>query len=354
MNNNIPVRGHCAQILSVLILIFCICFVPNTAHAQSIQVYIFAGQSNMLGRGLTSELAEELRAEQDSLYSYVLSSANGAYRAESDGLENLRPSAFYNTFGPEVTYGDMADPDLLIKYAYGGTSLFADWNPDAPAIGLQIYPAFISHVQGVLSALDDYVIAGMFWQQGEADAGNLNNANAYGSRLQSFIQSVRTDLNSPDMGFYIGGLSAEASPAFTSELRLEQMSVAVADPDTYFIETTGLEMQSDYLHFDSLGQMQLGYRYADALRRSLYPSDRNMDGFVGLDDLDEVLTHWGQPTTPDSLADVNGDGFVGLDDIDVILGNWNNQSGAVAVTPEPSTLAGAVPLLLFFLEHRRR
>ena len=71
--------------------------------------------------------------------------------------------------------------------------------------------------------------------------------------------------------------------------------------------------------------------------------DLNGDGFVGLDDLDIVLTHWNQNVDADvwRVGDVTGDGYVGLDDLDVVLNNWNAGTPPTidtrATIPEPST-----------------
>ncbi len=71
--------------------------------------------------------------------------------------------------------------------------------------------------------------------------------------------------------------------------------------------------------------------------------DLNGDGFVGLDDLDIVLSAWNQNVTAGDWAagDPSGDGYVGLDDIDFVLGNWNagTPAGASAAIPEPASVA---------------
>ncbi len=69
------------------------------------------------------------------------------------------------------------------------------------------------------------------------------------------------------------------------------------------------------------------------------PGDLNSDGFVGLDDLDIILTNWNQTIPPgDLLADPSGDGFVGLDDLDIVLNNWNAGTPPRSISiPEPMT-----------------
>ena len=70
--------------------------------------------------------------------------------------------------------------------------------------------------------------------------------------------------------------------------------------------------------------------------------DLNLDGFVGVDDLNIVLVNWNQNVTNGSLSmgDPTGDGFVGVDDLNIVLVNWNNGTPpAGAAVPEPASLA---------------
>ena len=78
---------------------------------------------------------------------------------------------------------------------------------------------------------------------------------------------------------------------------------------------------------------------------SLLDGDLNGDGFVGLDDLDIVLSNWNQSVTAgdSSQGDPSGDGFVGLDDLDVVLSNWN----AGAPPSESSNIPEPMSLVLF-------
>jgi endonuclease I len=69
--------------------------------------------------------------------------------------------------------------------------------------------------------------------------------------------------------------------------------------------------------------------------------DLDGDGFVGINDLNIVLSNWNQNVPPaNPQADPSGDGFVGIDDLNEVLGNWNagTPPGSAAV-PEPGTIA---------------
>jgi glucose/arabinose dehydrogenase len=91
--------------------------------------------------------------------------------------------------------------------------------------------------------------------------------------------------------------------------------------------------------------------------------DLNADGFVGISDLNVVLSNWNQavPVGDRSRGDIagNGDGFVGIDDLNVLLSNWNAGSPPLsvsdnAVVPEPGALGGVTLSISIWLLQRRR
>lgn len=80
--------------------------------------------------------------------------------------------------------------------------------------------------------------------------------------------------------------------------------------------------------------------------------DMDNDGFVGINDLNIVLSAWNQNVSAGVwlLGDSSGDGFVGIDDLNTVLGNWNTGTAPAGITaPEPTSLgvllAGTVTLL---------
>ncbi len=71
--------------------------------------------------------------------------------------------------------------------------------------------------------------------------------------------------------------------------------------------------------------------------------DLDSGGFVGITDLNIVLSNWNHSIPPGnpSLGDPSGDGFVGIADLNLVLGNWNTGSPPTSDNslPEPSALA---------------
>jgi PEP-CTERM motif len=76
--------------------------------------------------------------------------------------------------------------------------------------------------------------------------------------------------------------------------------------------------------------------------------DLDADGFVGITDLNIVLSNWNQSVPPGdpSAGDPSADGFVGIEDLNTVLGNWNVGTPpppgvppeVLSTAPEPGTL----------------
>ncbi len=78
----------------------------------------------------------------------------------------------------------------------------------------------------------------------------------------------------------------------------------------------------------------------DALYLYELVGDLDGDGFVGITDLNVVLSNWNQFVPPgDPAADPSGDGFIGIEDLNIVLGNWNAGTlPPTSAVPEPATL----------------
>lgn len=78
-----------------------------------------------------------------------------------------------------------------------------------------------------------------------------------------------------------------------------------------------------------------------SLIQSTLIGDLDGDGFVGITDLNLILSGWNQNVPPaNANADPSGDGFIGIEDLNVVLGNWNAGTAppADAVIPEPGSV----------------
>ena len=93
--------------------------------------------------------------------------------------------------------------------------------------------------------------------------------------------------------------------------------------------------------------------------RGTVMEDLNLDGFIGIGDLNIVLGNWNQTVNvgDTSLGDPSGDGFVGIDDLNMILGNWNAGTPPpgqpIPQVPEPASLVLMLPAAVWMQAIRR-
>jgi hypothetical protein len=109
-----------------------------------------------------------------------------------------------------------------------------------------------------------YQITGMLWTQGESDAGRTTAQ--YEADLNEFIADVRANYGA-NLPFFISRL-ADTQTAINAtglaNIRAAQANVATADPYAFLVDTDGMQMKSDNLHFDTTGQQQLGTAFGQA------------------------------------------------------------------------------------------
>lgn len=228
-------------------------------------------------------------------------------------------------FGPELAFGrELAalypdDQCLLIKFAVGGTDLFALWTtptgpngefPDGGPLWIQL-KQHIDDARADLAAMGyEHQIDGFLWMQGESDADKQYRANAYNSKLTNFIASMREHTGRADMPFVLGRIRNAGQP-HAQKVRDAQVAVADADPNTCWFDTDDLPWLQDGIHYDEPSMLILGQRFADKLHGFLPPlGDVNRDGRADVDDLYE----WTQ-----GPVDLNCDGVANQADMDIVI-----------------------------------
>ncbi len=95
---------------------------------------------------------------------------------------------------------------------------------------------------------------------------------------------------------------------------------------------------------DTIGEARLHIRML---------GDANQDGYVGINDLNAVLNHWGRdvPDGVTQFGDLDCDGYVGIADLNAVLGSWNlDVRPEDHVVPEPlSAVAFGLSGLVLFV-----
>jgi hypothetical protein len=275
-------------------LLIALLLAPLTARSadndtKTLRVFIFAGQSNMVGTH--SKVADIQRfpafagldkPQTNVLFSYKLGREQ---MQTSDGWIAMQPTGDY--FGPELSFArrvsqNIEAPIAIIKVASGGTTLGKDWNPDMPD-GFKLYPLALEHVRASLAELDRkkvaYRIEGFMWHQGENDMFDKAFKPIYAQNLKNFIACWRRDLKLPNLRFYIGELCTKTIWGMDNRdnmlaIRTAQKAVTAADPLTEYIPTShdAVEIGGDaglHYHYGTLGQLEHGVNHADAYLRTI-------------------------------------------------------------------------------------
>ena len=261
----------------------------QAADDSTVRVFIFAGQSNMVGSDSKVKdiknfpLYAGLEQPQEGVrFSYSIGREN---KTNSDGWVALEP--VNNTVGPELSFARRVTqaidaPVAIIKCAAGGTHLGGDWNPDEP-IGFKMYPLALKLVRDSLAELERqgvrYRLEGFMWHQGENDMFNEDYMKNYGPNLKNYLAKWRRDLKSPKLKFYIGELCTKTIWGMDLRPRMYaisrgQRAVTEVDPLAEYVPTShvGVEIGHPvglHYHYGTLGQLQHGDNYAAAYLRSL-------------------------------------------------------------------------------------
>lgn len=231
--------------------------VDPPATSGKLKVFILAGQSNMVAYGSVENGRDpnnlygpaiagglgslrNMLNENPKKYGYLADPANPTaggnpgwltrsdvwvtYWGESNG-ENRRGILDANFgagggqgyTGPEYGFGlvtgsQLSEQVLIIKYAFGGKSLIADFRP--PSSGGTVgpyYTGMVARTRQVLANLatyfpayngQGYEIAGFGWHQGWNDIGEATDV--YETNLTNLIKDVRTEFGVPNMPVAIG------------------------------------------------------------------------------------------------------------------------------------------------------
>jgi hypothetical protein len=262
---------------------------PADADTNTLRVFIFAGQSNMVGSDSHAKdidrfppFAGLAQPQNAVLFSYHLGREE---KRTSQGWVALQPVD--GVVGPELSFArrvaaETQAPIAIIKCAAGGTTLGGDWNPDEPT-GFKLYPLALQWIQSSLAELDRrkiaYRIEGFMWHQGENDMFSNEFRPNYGRNLKRFLECWRRDLKTPALKFYLGELCTKTiwgmdnrEPMYA--IRTGQKAVAESDPLAEYIPTShiGIEIgggEGLHYHYGTLGQLEHGVNYADAYLRTI-------------------------------------------------------------------------------------
>ncbi len=251
--------------IALLLLLFI--FTTPSLHAKEL-IFILAGQSNMVGQGKASELSPNYRRPPNNVEFYF----NG-YKAPLNRFKHFGPEI---GFAYEISRRYPHDTIKLIKFAVGGTSLFAwdpIWDPNKAHLtrNASAGPLFKKLLKTIRIQYDEKKseLSGVIWMQGESDAKHPSAAQQYANNLNRFVSQLRTELHAPNVMFIMGGINPPAQLfPYTSVVQNAQKDAPSRIRNLRLVNTNDLSKRNDNLHYNTAGQLELGKRFARAFIKS--------------------------------------------------------------------------------------
>jgi hypothetical protein len=226
----------------------------NTPVVRAKHAFIFAGQSNMVGRATFDN------GTSHPANSYMWSQNDVLVTPPTNPLDHLDERA--GDMGLDIGFAQAyaaANPDVdlvLIPVADGGTGFGGNnWNP-----GNSVYENMVTRVTNAFNTYPDMILKGFLWHQGESDkssAGRANYPTAWNAMIDDFIARSVMTIETPTV---VGGILENDADSIAMNVVIE--GVADARAKTTYVDIAALT-SFDNLHFDSASLRGLGTRYYD-------------------------------------------------------------------------------------------
>jgi hypothetical protein len=233
---------------------------------SKIRLFVLAGHRNMEGeRAFIQQLGDGLRGDRPSIaFKYSI----GGGVKKSAGWEPLGPAGYYDTFGPELSFGrDLQSAGIgniaIAKFTHSGSQM-NDWTPEGSiAKARHLYPTFIEFVGESVRQLEEkgheVDLAGIFYHVGENEMSMPPYRKSAPQWLLSTITQSRKDLQMPNLKWYVSQQPPTDDKRVNEiEITSEIEKLATSDENLIHIKAFDLPEQEKKLVIDTAGVVQLG------------------------------------------------------------------------------------------------
>jgi len=241
------------------------------AKNSPVKLFILAGHRNMEGeRAFTQELKalpqQQALADDNGKIAFKYS-IGGGYKS-SNGWEPLRPCGYYDTFGPELSFGRTLQGKVpgniaIAKFTHSGSQM-NDWTPaGTSAKDRNLYPQFIRFIQESIKALEakghPVELAGIFYHVGENETAFGPYRNNAAKWLQSTVSKSREDLALPSLKWHVSQQPPVDEKGLNRlDVTANLAAIAAADPAFIHIKAFDLPPQEEKLVITTAGIVRLG------------------------------------------------------------------------------------------------
>lgn len=256
------------------------CFASAMAAKTEVPLFLFSGQSNMVGLGTNSS---DLTSDQKKFF--PIDNIKVYLDAEGDASRmkkwsTLQPGfgSSLTQFGPELFFGKVLNDSFpgkkfaFIKVARSGTYLgkATEWLPPSSnnGTGGTYYVAMIGSIDAALktfnSAFDTSLYTpkwvGFIWLQGEFDAMDAALSNQYEANLTNLIKDIRTKASAPDLPVVIPMIDGQS--LWTNYTKIWAADIAVTKKLTHIDTVATKGLPTDNIHYKAAGMVTIGERSA--------------------------------------------------------------------------------------------
>ncbi|AKU94139.1 Phage protein [Labilithrix luteola] len=243
--------------------------VAAPSPSSGYDVFLLAGQSNMVGRGASFDAALDTphpaifqwgRGERDGMIVPAVARLDHNDTALLDrvGMGLSFAKAYYEASQPTPR------PILLVPTARGGSSFSAhQWNPGDP-----LFEDAVLRGNAAMATDPGNRFVAFLWHQGENDVGQYDNAT-YSQALDAMIGAFRARVaGASSAPFILGQFCPDWSPDPAAKASISSAIDATPQrvPFTSVAPSAGLTSNAgDAVHFDAPAQRTYGARYWQAL-----------------------------------------------------------------------------------------
>lgn len=226
-------------------------------------VAVIAGQSNARGRGLiagtefaTTPTVANARIFNSTGFSWAALTAgtnNDAFSTSHLGLEMGLAKQFTTLSGRAID---------IVKSGIDGTPI-TSW--DAANSNFINLRAAMQRARWELEDAGHVVQPFFIWYQGESDAGNTTDANAYQTRLATFINGILDHEGFRQCPFYVIQISQNPALVGTQTIINAGITLSVTNPTSAHVrsvETSDIAVNIDANHIDAASLNAVGLRIA--------------------------------------------------------------------------------------------
>lgn len=242
----------------------------STVKAESIDLHIMAGQSNMQGWSSNAKSYPADPKKLDIQIPFYFEAVD--YSSSQRFWDNLRPQEGHflkGHFGPEVTFARSAMQygfrPAIFKFSFGSSSIETVWKSPGQN---GLYDRMIRELKLSVSLLQkmgkQVNISSFTWIQGEADASNDILASHYYVNLKRMLNHFRNVVaRNPSLPVILGVDEQHPHVKLRPQVVQAQQRLAKENNNTAYTTMYGLE-KSDVTHLTAQGVMKHGDRIFQA------------------------------------------------------------------------------------------